>query len=270
MEIFFVNSEAKSGPSYHDEWMRRNVAVTSGSSEYEKSLSKISRGDWVLLYVNNKGVVAAGIALDGDPVNVTGEERVNPIPKGQIEYHRPVDWHLDLRDCPIGIKELRKLIGWIPRPAVQRVEKGKKELLQKIESLQLKQPTADSEEIVRRASELRRRGRIERPTGVEKPLQTKGETTLFYRDPEVRAWILQRANGKCELCATAAPFLTESEECYLESHHIVWLAEGGSDTPGNTAALCPNCHRELHFGADRKNKSEHLRSAVQNKESDSE
>jgi 5-methylcytosine-specific restriction protein A len=29
------------------------------------------------------------------------------------------------------------------------------------------------------------------------------------------------------------------------------LASGGPDTPENTAALCPNCHRSLHYGSDR-------------------
>ncbi|EOJ8646441.1 HNH endonuclease [Vibrio parahaemolyticus] len=31
-------------------------------------------------------------------------------------------------------------------------------------------------------------------------------------------------------------------------HHVLPLADGGSDTITNTAALCPNCHKELHFG----------------------
>lgn len=28
------------------------------------------------------------------------------------------------------------------------------------------------------------------------------------------------------------------------------MSEGGSDTIGNTVALCPNCHRKLHHGAE--------------------
>ncbi len=34
----------------------------------------------------------------------------------------------------------------------------------------------------------------------------------------------------------------------LEVHHVIRLADGGSDTINNSVALCPNCHRELHFG----------------------
>ena len=35
-------------------------------------------------------------------------------------------------------------------------------------------------------------------------------------------------------------------EPYLETHHIVWLSEGGEDSIENTVALCPNCHRKMH------------------------
>jgi 5-methylcytosine-specific restriction protein A len=33
-------------------------------------------------------------------------------------------------------------------------------------------------------------------------------------------------------------------------HHIVPLAEGGPDDLGNTAALCPNCHRAVHYSGE--------------------
>ena len=271
MKIFFVNSEDKLGLGYHDKWIDGHVAVTSGDPKYKRKLSKISRRDWVLLYVNGNGVVAVGKILnDIPPKEVKGGERVNrnPNPKDQIEYHRTMVWPLDLRNRPISHAELRGLGVGTPLQAVQQVKQGKKQLLQKIESLLSQQPTSDFEEYVRRASELRRNGPIkEKPAGVQNPIQAKGEAISYSRDPKVRLWILQRADGHCELCGAAAPFLMESEEPYLESHHIVWLAEGGSDTPENTVALCPNCHRELHFGADRKNKSDHLRRVVRNKES---
>jgi len=35
---------------------------------------------------------------------------------------------------------------------------------------------------------------------------------------------------------------------YLEVHHKIQLAEGGEDSIENAIAVCPNCHRELHFG----------------------
>ena len=43
---------------------------------------------------------------------------------------------------------------------------------------------------------------------------------------------------------------------YLEPHHTRRLSDGGPDHPRWVGALCPNCHREIHHGADgvRKNK----------------
>ena len=43
------------------------------------------------------------------------------------------------------------------------------------------------------------------------------------------------------------PFLKINGARYLEVHHLKRLADGGSDTIENAVAVCPNCHRELHF-----------------------
>lgn len=66
--------------------------------------------------------------------------------------------------------------------------------------------------------------------------------------------------------AQPAPFMDKNQEPYLESHHIIQLANDGADTPENTAALCANCLRELHFGAERLSKAELLRAIVAAKE----
>lgn len=68
-----------------------------------------------------------------------------------------------------------------------------------------------------------------------------------------------RANGYCEGCENPAPFIRPSDGTpYLEVHHIVPLAEDGEDTVENAIALCPNCHREVHFGS----KKEQLRTKL--------
>ncbi|WP_370640204.1 HNH endonuclease [Aurantimonas sp. HBX-1] len=35
---------------------------------------------------------------------------------------------------------------------------------------------------------------------------------------------------------------------YLEGHHMEPVARGGLDEIDNIAALCPNCHRHIHYG----------------------
>lgn len=73
--------------------------------------------------------------------------------------------------------------------------------------------------------------------------------TIYKRNPNVIAYVLLRAKGYCERCSDAAPFIRASDGSpYLEVHHQIPLSEGGEDTIENTLALCPNCHREAHFG----------------------
>ena len=73
----------------------------------------------------------------------------------------------------------------------------------------------------------------------------------YQRDPWVAEYAKRLANGVCQLCEVPAPFKNAKGKPYLETHHIVWLANGGEDTPENTVALCPNCHRKMHIVADR-------------------
>jgi hypothetical protein len=77
-------------------------------------------------------------------------------------------------------------------------------------------------------------------------------TTEYSRSPIVAEYILKNSGGICECCQGRAPFLRGNHEPYLEIHHVKMLSDGGSDTIGNTIAVCPNCHRELHHGMNRK------------------
>ena len=81
----------------------------------------------------------------------------------------------------------------------------------------------------------------------KKPKSSTNIHVVFVRDRYVAALAKRRARGRCELCRKAAPFRNATGEPYLESHHIEWLAHGGSDTIENTVALCPNCHRKMHI-----------------------
>lgn len=76
-------------------------------------------------------------------------------------------------------------------------------------------------------------------------------TTYRDRNPIVSQYTKKRANGHCDLCNCEAPFINKNGEPYLESHHVITLAEGGPDVVYNTIALCPNCHRRLHALKDK-------------------
>ncbi len=63
--------------------------------------------------------------------------------------------------------------------------------------------------------------------------------------------MLMLSEGRCEVCDRPAPFIRENGLPFLEVHHVKRLAHGGPDSTNNAIACCPNCHRQLHHGADR-------------------
>ncbi len=75
---------------------------------------------------------------------------------------------------------------------------------------------------------------------------------LFIRDRKIRDAALNRSNGQCEYAGCIA-FKSSRGQAYLETHHIVPLSKDGEDSVNNVAALCPNHHREAHFGAEAEN-----------------
>ncbi|MCG9557820.1 HNH endonuclease [Vibrio kanaloae] len=86
-------------------------------------------------------------------------------------------------------------------------------------------------------------------TAKSKPKKRYVTTVVYDRNPDVVAEVLSRAGKYCEECGNIAPFRRKKDDThYLEVHHKVPLAKGGDDTVDNAIALCPNCHREAHYG----------------------
>jgi 5-methylcytosine-specific restriction enzyme A len=75
---------------------------------------------------------------------------------------------------------------------------------------------------------------------------------IHQRSEAIKAYVKRRANGVCEACGHIAPFPTMAGEPYLEPHHVRRLADGGPDHPRWVAAICPTCHRLVHYGRDGK------------------
>lgn len=79
---------------------------------------------------------------------------------------------------------------------------------------------------------------------------TQTIVNAYQRSRAVKTYVLRRANGHCEADGVAAPFLRANGEPYLEPHHILRVSDGGPDDIHHVIALCPNCHRRAHHGAD--------------------
>lgn len=74
-------------------------------------------------------------------------------------------------------------------------------------------------------------------------------TSQYIRNPFVAELVKRQAKGICQDCKQPAPFISkQTNEPYLESHHIQSLSDGGLDIIDNVIALCPNCHRKRHYG----------------------
>lgn len=82
-----------------------------------------------------------------------------------------------------------------------------------------------------------------------KPRVTVGQSRLYERDPLISAIARKRAAFRCEAPNCQTPTFPHRDGMpFVEVHHIEMLSAGGDDTPENVVCLCPNHHREAHFG----------------------
>jgi 5-methylcytosine-specific restriction protein A len=123
-------------------------------------------------------------------------------------------------------------------------------------------PTSDPVELDKSTKRAQALGRLKKPKGQQRPESATVTSKVFKRDPLVRAYVLEEAGGKCELCDHPAPFEDKDGGPFLEVHHVKLLAEGGADTAENSVALCPNCHRSLHLAKDREQRRARLYAKV--------
>jgi len=108
------------------------------------------------------------------------------------------------------------------------------------------------------------RGRIK--PGKSQPKTRSSLSSWRERSKAVRDYVLARAQGQCEACKQPAPFSKKDGSAYLEAHQIDRLADAGPDRPDSVTAICPNCHRRIHNGADGKSWNDTVRKMVLEKE----
>ena len=74
--------------------------------------------------------------------------------------------------------------------------------------------------------------------------------TRYKRRKQARDLVIARSRNKCEYdqCTGMPPDVNRQGKAILQVDHIHALADGGSDTPSNMIALCPNCHSAKTFG----------------------
>ena len=111
---------------------------------------------------------------------------------------------------------------------------------------------------------------VEENDGEEAPSEEKVDDTTSASNQSLRrtSQILkrmarERAQNRCELEAqnSCRYFTSKESNCnYLEIHHLIPFEftnefENSLEIIDNYVALCPHCHRLLHFGTDRERKA---------------
>lgn len=91
-----------------------------------------------------------------------------------------------------------------------------------------------------------------------------GTGSRYQRAPEIREFVIARADGVCEACGEPAPFKDKNGDPYLESHHVDELGKGGEDHPAKVVALCPECHKRVHYGQNGDQLNDELREKLKN------
>lgn len=83
----------------------------------------------------------------------------------------------------------------------------------------------------------------------------------------MRTYVLARAFGFCESCRQPVPFVRKDGTPYLEPHHTRRVSDGEPDHPRYVGTVCPNCHREIHYGIEGDVRNSLLESYIEEVES---
>lgn len=86
----------------------------------------------------------------------------------------------------------------------------------------------------------------------------KVQTENYLRTKKIAQTALMRADYKCEINNKHHTFINRLGRQYMEAHHLIPLSyqeffDTSLDVIANVVSLCPNCHREIHYGSERNN-----------------
>ena len=89
---------------------------------------------------------------------------------------------------------------------------------------------------------------------IAKPAEAPKVVYGWNRDRVIVEQVLKADKYICEIDARHKTFVTRrNDQLYLEGHHLIPIShqdefEWSLDVYANIIGLCPNCHRQLHFG----------------------
>jgi len=147
--------------------------------------------------------------------------------------------------------------GWSRRPGIDREGQNRQVIVFQLVR-QEGSPETDVDELPNQPLDTLREAAYQAATPSSEETSGGARRSYYERSQAVRRYVLARAAGVCESCGKPAPFSRSDGTPYLEPHHIRRVSDGGPDHPRWVGAVCPNCHREVHFGAAGPAKNEAL------------
>ena len=247
MDYFVINTDAMFNPGPtsseqkrdHEVWLEHNLAFTGG--DYDKygigALGRLYPGDVCLMYENTVGLVAVGRVLE----KWDGVEHKKPMYYRGLdiyEYRIGVDWFLDLSEMPVGVHELKNLLGRQERGALKRVLKRKAEAESLVRELLARRRTLSPEEI----------HELDDLTEGAKQTVT---VNAYERNAKARRKCLDEFGTTCHVCQMRFDTVYGSlGRGFIHVHHTKPLSEIGEeyvvDPVNDLIPVCPNCHAMLH------------------------
>lgn len=80
----------------------------------------------------------------------------------------------------------------------------------------------------------------------------------YSTEPRLKRYVIEKELYKCQLDKTHRSFITCNDRQYMEGHHIIPMSyqkmkeEINLDRTDNIICLCPNCHKEIHYGKNKR------------------
>jgi hypothetical protein len=235
MEYYLMNTDAESLRfSPHDIWIEQGYAFTGGQVYYGELLGRLEPNDVCFMYVNKSGVMAVGKVLE----KWDGKVYAPPViyPDGTNEYRIKVDWFLDRRGKPIGISDVRDIIGIIPPQTLQRVSEisGEALLDRCLADIEFSLPDEIYDTDVFYEGAVRR-----------VPVNS------YERDRKARQKCIAYNGTRCIICEhTLDELYGEVGKGLIQVHHLRELSDIGEeykvDPIKDLTPVCPNCHAIIH------------------------
>jgi HNH endonuclease len=244
-----------------DDWLK---LFDESSTKVVSKTDKV-KGAYVVNTAQKAVISAAGVAPTNGPSDRVLQFGVLGSANGELA----VSYYNSLREGAGRIPETRmgrEIVAWVEVGDLLTIGRIGRQLFFSKEKRDAVEPMAD--ELGRQLAKS-----VDPDKLLAKAKQRKGPPPKrqrmindFVRDPYIVAAALSRADDRCEMpkCRSQL-FNREDDRPYLEVHHILPLGEGGDDTLINAAALCPSCHRELHYGKLRLQKRGILKGEISRK-----